>query len=222
MERRKWKGLSLAALFVFAAACSDDPAGPGDLAGNLSSQEAADVAEGVADAVDGILDGEIQARPLVAPSEGGIAFSMAPIVTEFEFTRTRECRNGGTVVAVGSGVHTADRETGIVTLDFSGTKTITECARARGDLVIFIDGGGTFEGHRMKEHGQFVGLQTNDQEGSFSWTTSDGRSGECDYEIHVSWDPATGTKTVTGFVCDRQINRVVTRDGRAGNDGRDA
>ncbi|MDH3732700.1 MAG: hypothetical protein OEU54_04165, partial [Gemmatimonadota bacterium] len=140
MVHRTWKGLSLAALFVFAAACSDDPAGPGELAGNLSSQEAADVAEGVADAMDGILDGEIAARPLVAPGvgEGGsqIAFSMAPVVTEFEFTRTRECRNGGTVVAAGSGVHTADRETGIVTLDFSGTKTITECARARGDLVI--------------------------------------------------------------------------------------
>jgi hypothetical protein len=72
----------------------------------------------------------------------------------------------------------------------------------------------------MKVNGEFSGLQTNDQEGSFGWETSDGRSGECAYELHASWDPATGIKTVTGFVCDHEINREVSRDGSAGNDRR--
>jgi hypothetical protein len=209
--------MSLAALLVFATACSDDAAGPGSA--NLSVQEAADVAEGVVDALDGILDGEIGARPLVAPdgaNESGIALSSVPVVTEFSWNRSRECRNGGTVSASGSGTHTADRETRTVTLDFEGSKTITDCARARGDIVITIDGQGTFEGHRMKVNGQYSGLQTNDSAGSFSWETSDGRSGECSYELHVEWNPDTHTKTVTGFVCDREINRTVTRDRSAG------
>lgn len=220
MVSKHWKGLGLAALFVFATACSDsDATGPG-VSGSLSDNEAADVAESVADAMDGVLDGEIAARPLVAPGlgEGGIAFSLAPIETTFEFTRTRSCRNGGQIVATGSGIHVADRETGVLTLDFRGTKVIENCARARGDIVITINGDGTFEGHRMKENGQFSGLQTNDQAGSFGWETSDGRSGTCDYEIHAVWDPSTHTKTITGFVCDRRINRTVTRDGAAGND----
>lgn len=224
MYGKSWKGTGPAALFVFAAACGDDPLAVGG-AGSLTNAEAADVALDVADAMDGILDGEIDARPFVGPETGDgvsqVAFSMVPVETEFEFTRTRPCRAGGQVVATGSGVHIVDRETGSLTLEFSGDKSIEDCARARGDLVLTLNGAGTFEGHRRKEGGQWVGLQTNDQEGSFAWETNGGRSGECAYEIHVTWDPASHTKTVTGFVCDREIDRTVTRDGAAGDDDDD-
>lgn len=221
MGIRDWKGFGVATLFVFATACSDDPAGPG-VAGNLSDAELADVAEQVADAMDGVLDGEIGARPMLAPTpdQGGseIAFSMVPVEETFEFERGHECRAGGTVSVSGTGLWVGDRETGVVTVDLTGTKVIDDCARGRGDVVITFNGGGSFEGHRMKVNGEFSGLQTNDQAGSFTWVTSDGRSGECEYELHASWDPSTGTKTVTGFVCDREIDRQVTRDGSAGND----
>jgi hypothetical protein len=222
MDSRSWKRAGVAALFAFAAACSDDNGlGPnGSL--DLTADEAALVAESQADLMDGILDGEIEARPLIVSGSeaSGLqpAFSMVPVTTEFEFSRSRPCRNGGQILAEGSGVHVADRETGVVTIDFSGDKTIDNCARARGDVVITINGGGTFQGHRMKVHGRYEGLQTNDQEGRFEWESSDGRSGECGYEIHVVWDPATHSKTITGFVCDRQIGRSVMRDGAAGND----
>jgi len=222
MVDKHWKGLGIAALFAFASACSDSNTTAPGASGSLSTNEAADVAEGVADAMDGVLDGEIAARPLMAPraGENGIALSMVPVTTTFEFTRTRPCRNGGQIVVTGQGTHVADRETGLVTLDFEGAKSIEDCARARGDLVVTLNGDGTFTGHRMKENGQFSGLQTNHQEGSFRWETSDGRSGACDYLIDVVWDPATHTKTITGFVCDHEINRTVTRDRSAGDDGR--
>lgn len=226
MYGRRLKGTGLAALLVFAAACTDDPVAPGG-ASSLSNAEAADIALDVADRMDGILDGEIDARPLVAPGTGEagaqVAFSVVPVETEFDFTRVRPCRSGGQVVATGSGVRVVDRETGSLTIEFSGEKSIEDCARARGDLVVTLNGSGTFSGYRHKESGQWVGLQTNDQEGSFSWETSDGRSGECAYEIHVVWDPATHTKTVTGFICDREIDRTATRDGSAGDgEGSDA
>jgi len=218
---RNRKGLGLAALLAFAVACSDQGA-TGPAQGDLQMSEALEIAEGQSDLLDVVLDGEIDARPAVAPtSDAEIAFSAVPITTEFEFTRTRPCRNGGQIVATGTGTHVVDRETGSVTVDVSGEKSIERCARARGDLVITIHGGGTFEGHRHKENGEYVGLQTNDQEGRFTWETSDGRSGECGYEIHVVWDPATHTKSITGFICDHEIDRTVTRGRSAGDDGGD-
>ncbi len=220
MRHMKRTGVGLAALFALVTACDDSTVGPG--AGDLADADAALIAEQQADLLDGILDGEMDARPsIIATGEvdGMVSLSAAPIVTQFTFTRTRPCRNDGQVVATGSGTHTADRETGVVTLEFSGDKSIENCARARGDLVITINGQGTFEGFRKKVNGQYEGLQTNAQAGSFTWETSDGRSGECDYQLTVTWDPSTHTKTIVGFVCDHEINRTVTRDGRAGNDG---
>lgn len=222
MQRKQWMGLALAALFAVTTACQDDNLGPVSGSQELSQQEASDVAEVTADAIDAILDGEIAANPLIVADGDQISFSAAPVTTTFSWTRERECRNGGMVSASGEGTHVADRATGEVTIDFSGTKTITDCARARGDLVVTINGSGSFQGHREKLNGQFVGIQTNDAQGSFSWVTSDGREGSCEYNLHTEWDPATHTKTITGFVCDKEINRTVTRDGSAGNDGRNS
>lgn len=225
MNARKWTGMGFAALLAVTTACQDNSVGPIAGSQDLSDQEVADVSELVADQLDLLLDGETAANPSIVAAEqasdGMVSFSSAPVTTTFTWTRERECRNGGVVTATGEGMHVADRATGEVTIDFSGTRTSRDCARARGDLVVTINGSGTFEGHRHKLNGQFEGLQTHDAAGSFEWVTSDGRSGSCSYEIHVEWNPATGQKTITGFICDKEINRTVTRDGAAGNDGRD-
>ncbi len=220
MQAKRWMGTALAALFTVFTACGDDQLGPVNGSQELSNSEVADVAEVAADAIDGILDAEFAARPSVVAMNGSgeVAFSAAPVTTTFSFTRERTCRNGGTVVVQAEGTHVADRETGEVTLDIEGSKTITDCAHRRGDLVVTINGQGTFQAHRMKVNGKFSGLQTFDAEGSFEWETSDGRTGSCSYEIHVVWDPETRTKTITGFVCDREINRTVMRDRSAGDD----
>ncbi|MDX1395116.1 MAG: hypothetical protein R3195_12030 [Gemmatimonadota bacterium] len=217
MQPLNRKALGLAALVAFAPACSDDPAGP-EAAGSLSDIELGIVVVQVADAADGVLDGEIAARPSILPAgEGGVALSMVPVEEEFEFSRGHDCREGGSVTVSGSGLWVGDRETGVVTIDIEGEKVIDDCARVRGDVVITFNGGGSVEGHRMKVNGQYSGLQTHDQEGAFSWETSDGRSGECRYELHVEWNPETHVKTVTGFVCEREIDREVTRDRAAGD-----
>ncbi|MGH7541115.1 MAG: hypothetical protein ACRELC_08960 [Gemmatimonadota bacterium] len=220
MKRRYGSaGVALAGLLTLVTGCSDDGAiGPAG-ADELQGDEAAFLATAASEVLDVILDGEADARESLgdpAPTleeSGAVALSLAPIVTEFQFRRVAECPAGGQIVAEGSGVHTADRETHTTTVEYSGTKDIDRCARERGDVVITLDGGGTFEGFRKKMNGRFYGLQTHDQAGRFEWHTSDGRSGACDYEIHVVWDPATGTKTVTGSICDHEIQRTVTRDG---------
>jgi len=225
MYKKNWMGMAVAALFVFTTACQDDQVGPITGALDLSEQESADVGELVVDQVDLILDDETSANPsIISAAQGSqlISVSAVPVTTTFSISRERECRNGGTISATGSGTHVADRQTGELTIDFSGTKQITDCARARGDLVVTINGSGTFSGHRQKLNGAFVGLQTNEAAGTFEWVTSDGRSGSCSYSILAEWDPTTGIKTITGTVCDRTINRTVTRDGRPGNDGRNS
>lgn len=222
MRNMRRMGVGLAAVFALVTAC-DESLGPG-ASSDLADADAALIAEDQADLLDGILDGEMDARPSVGTTgeelDGMVSPSAVPIVTEFNFTRTRPCQiDGGQIVATGSGTHTADRETHTVTLAFNGSKSIENCARTRGDVVITINGDGTFEGFRKKVNGHYEGLQTNSQAGHFAWATSDDRSGECDYQITVTWDPATRTKTIVGFVCDHEINRSVSRDGSAGNRG---
>ena len=114
---------------------------------------------------------------------------------------------------IGSGTRTHNRETHTVTTDFSGDKTINDCIRVRGDVQFTVNGQGTFAGHRMKVAGEWSGLQTNDQEGSLSYVTNDGRSKDCTYEIHRVADPEANTITVTGHICDHEINKTMEWDG---------
>ncbi len=189
MRVRNWMGMAMAALFTVTAACQDDAVGLVTNSQELSLSEVEDVAEMAADQIDLLLDDEISANPSVIATDQsglGISFSAVPVTTNFSWDRERECRNGGLVSASGQGTRTVDRETGKLTIDFSGNKTTTDCARTRGDLVITINGTGIFDGHRHKLNGVFEGLQTNNASGSFNWVTSDGRSGACEYDLHVS------------------------------------
>lgn len=221
MQIDKRTGTSLAALFILFTACSDDALGPGASSDALQAAEASEVALTQADLLDGMLDVEMDANPSILPataSESGLALSSVPETRSFEFTRTRDCPEGGQIVATGQVTHTADRETHTVTLELEGEKDIQDCAFVHGDIVITIDGGGTFEGFRKKVNGQFSGPQTNAQSGRFDWVTSDGREGNCTYSLTVTWNPDTHTKSIVGHVCDREIDRTVTRDRAPGDD----
>lgn len=224
MQIDKRTGTGLAALFVLFTACSDDALGPAGASSSLQDTEASEIALAQADLLDGMLDVEMDGNPSVAPGaegdDSGVAFANAPVSRTFSFTRTRECPEGGAIVASGRATHTADRETHTVTLEFEGEKDIQECAVVHGDVVITVDGGGTFEGFRKKVNGEYSGPQTNAQSGRFEWVTSDGRSGECTYALTVTWNPDTHTKSIVGHVCDREIDRTVTRDRAAGDHGR--
>ena len=61
MRHMKRTGVGLAALFALATACDDSTVGPG--AEDLADVDAELIALDQADLLDGILDGEINARP---------------------------------------------------------------------------------------------------------------------------------------------------------------
>ncbi len=205
-------GFALAAMLAFITACDSGTTGPDEA---LTPEEAEFLAVEADEMLNSLLGDQLTAlgdQP-VSTSNGLLMAAFEPVVTTFEFERTRPCRNGGSVVAVGTGTHTHDRETQTKITDFEGHKSIIDCVRTRGDLLYTVNGEGSFQGHRMKVAGEWSGLQTNDQEGTLTFTVNDGRTKECTYEIHRVADPEAGTITVTGHFCDKVIDKTMEWDG---------
>lgn len=121
----------------------------------------------------------------------------------FEFAITRSCLLGGEVSAVGTRERTRDTETRSGTMDFTSTRTFTDCARLITDsIVMTLNGAVTTDVHRAWTDGHWDGLQTVEVAGILDWATDDERSGTCEIDVEASFDPETRTRTVTGTVCD--------------------
>jgi hypothetical protein len=100
-------------------------------------------------------------------------------------------------------------DAGVVEWDVSGSGEWADCARRRREITRTIDGQFEFESHRKRQNGEPVGLQTSHKSGSFTWTRSDGKSGSCEFDITSTRNPDEGTRTVTGTICGREIDRTV-------------
>ncbi|MEZ4417792.1 MAG: hypothetical protein R3E10_18695 [Gemmatimonadota bacterium] len=208
------KTLTAAALATaLLSACSDSTTDP-------SATLALDEAEFLAIESDALLAGLIglqfaalEQSALATAADLVLGTAAEPVVTSFDFTRTAPCRAGGQTVVVGSGTRTFDRDTRLMEMDASGTRSIEDCARVRGDVTFSTNGSGRWDAHRRRINGVPDGLQTLDQSGGFTVTASDGRSEECDYELHRSFDPSSGQVTLSGTVCGREIDRVFPHDG---------
>ncbi|MFQ5679200.1 MAG: hypothetical protein ACE5HP_07045 [Gemmatimonadota bacterium] len=207
----RWPGPVLAALIGLTAACSDDATGPQAQNSELSSSEV----EFLVLQTDGFLDGfigqEESSMQGAVTSTAGLqlsASSSEPITTTIEFTLTRNCPAGGRVSAEGTVVRVVDREAGTMDLTFTGEKKKVDCAFQRGDVTITVNGEAEWEAFRHRENGELVGLQTKDVMGEFSYATSDGREGACEFDLHMSFDPATRTKRIQGTYCGREIDRT--------------
>lgn len=205
-------GATLATL-ALASACGEAGTDP---AGDLATDEAAFLAVDN----DALLAGLLAAQFAALEGDAGgfatdlvVGVAAEPIVTTFDFTRTAPCRAGGQTVATGSGTRTFDRDAQSMEMEASGTRSIEDCARTRNDVTFTANGSGSFEVHRRRVAGRPDGLQTLDQVGGFVITTTDGRTEECDYELHRIYDPETGEVSLTGTVCGRTIDRTFPHDG---------
>ncbi|MFQ5691139.1 MAG: hypothetical protein ACE5HQ_12815 [Gemmatimonadota bacterium] len=217
MGKQRLMGFGIAAILAVAAACSDGSTGPLNTNESLSGAEGDFLVQASDELMDGILGDQLSSMSadVSAPQGLSLSTSAADIVTTFTFERTRPCRNGGEVVLSGSGKRTFNPETKVMEMTVSGDKTITRCARTRRnvDVVITITGNGTFDAFRRKVNRKFDGIQTTNHAGEFSYFTSDGREGSCEFDLHAEADPETHTKTITGTFCGRDVNRTVQWDG---------
>jgi hypothetical protein len=186
---------ALAGALITTAACDRGTTGPG--AAELSTAELS----------------------TLAPQFDALAFAMASFVVpqtlDREFTHTRACPKGGTTTMAGRVTGQADRETRTRSSEMKATKTDQNCAfeAGRSGVVVTVNGNPNIElQHSMKiVNGAPSGPQTSSQKGGFTWKRSDGASGSCTVDLKSVFDPDTNTHTVSGLMCDRQINQVRKR-----------
>ena len=206
-----WLGSALMALIFVTIACSDSATSPQPQNAQLTSSEV----EFLMLETDGILDSFIGQQE--SSMQGSVSstdglqlnvMSSEPITTTMEFKLTRNCPVGGEVKVEGTVVRVVDRDAGTVDLTFEGEKKKTDCAFLRGDITITVNGEAEWEAVRHREDGEFVGLQTKDVMGAFSFVTSDGREGSCEFELHIVFDPEARTRTIRGTYCGRDIDRT--------------
>lgn len=201
---------------LFLAACENAALGPA--AERLTTAEARALASEFeamgAQVVDGQMAsfaGSFDAAP--ASTEGGAAATVQE--TRIEFTITRGCPAGGSVVFAGETLRQADRTTRTLTAQTTATKTHRDCARELNGVTLTTSGDPNIAltASRKLVEGKASGLQTLAQKGAFTWTASDGRSGRCEVDFTATFDPATGTHRIAGSICGRQVEITRTRQG---------
>lgn len=143
---------------------------------------------------------------------GSASVSAAPIAIDNQFSVTKQCPKGGSVVIAGRTTGSGDRATHDLSLHTVATKTDAACAFQTRHGVLTINGNPNiaYDGSLNIVGGQLSGLQTQTHKGSFTWARNAG-SGTCGVDLTSSFDPATRTATVTGTFCDRIVNVSHTR-----------
>jgi hypothetical protein len=135
-----------------------------------------------------------------------------------EFTRERRCPAGGGVVVTGT-IEKVAHGDGVVEHFIDGDGTQTDCSYERRRFTLTLNGEFTIAASRKTVNGEPVGPQTTTKAGWFDWvkTDADGNelgTGRCQYELTSVRHPDSGKRQVTGFICDRQIDRSVDWDRR--------
>ncbi len=183
---------------VLAGACADQ--GPGD--SRLSAAEAAFIALDTDALAGDMILGHIMLF-------GGMGFDAdVGAADERTFSRSRECPAGGSVSVEGTASRT--RGDGMIEWNFNTTGAWSACAHARGDVTITKTGTWEQTAYRKIVRGDFAGVQTSTKRGSFEWSKSTGESGTCAFDVTSTRNAETGTRTVKGTVCGREIDREVT------------
>lgn len=197
--------IALAGLALLATACGDNPLDPRH---TLSDAEAAFLAEQMAtSSLDGVSQ-SMAGSPGLAPGVAGAPAAIdsgGTITWERTFTMTRPCRAGGTVTASGDTKGTIDVLTHSGSVEINHVLSMDACAVTHDSVTITVntDPDITMDGTVSIEAGRRASGSFTKQ-GTFLWSTSDGRSGSCQVDLTITWN-ADGTHTMTGTVCGRDF-----------------
>lgn len=208
---RAWAA-GLAAVLALTAGCSED-ASTGPVAEALTAGEVERLALEDEALLASFMDESFTAEAAVVGG-GEVRLSVVPIVTEGEFSWTRNCPGGGQVKVEGSFERQVDREAGTAAVWVDAEKKKEECVHQRGDVEITVNAEASLEAHReWVKNGESweLAAATKWIEGEFSYVTSDGREGSCEFELHAEWDPVAAQVHVTGSYCGREVDRVIER-----------
>ncbi len=200
--------------FVFAlAACSDSTGLSSVITQDDANQLAADM-----DNMTTIGTNDVGLGPSFSMNVGeygSASVSVVPVAIDNQFSVTKQCPRGGSVVIAGRTTGTGDRVTHDLSLRTVATKTDVACAFETRHGILTLNGNPNiaYDGSLNIVAGQLSGLQTQTHIGSFTWVRG-AASGTCDVNLSSSFDPATRTATVTGTFCGRTVNVSHTRGER--------
>ncbi|MBA3645489.1 MAG: hypothetical protein H0W63_04870 [Gemmatimonadaceae bacterium] len=141
---------------------------------------------------------------------GGLTPQATVAAVNRSISVTRPCPAGGTVAIVGSSTGTSDPIAHNLTLTSSLTRTEAACAINTQHGVVIVNGNPSVAMTNAINivAGKPVGLQTQTQKGSFTWTRGT-QSGTCNVDVTSTFDPTAGTISVSGTMCGRSVS--VTR-----------
>jgi hypothetical protein len=197
--------------FVFALGACKDSTG---LSSVITQDDANDLAAAM-DAMSALGTNDVGLGPSFSMNvgeNGSASVSAAPIAIDNQFSVTKQCPQGGSVVIAGRTTGSGDRVTHDLALHTVATKTDASCAFQTRHGVLTVSGNPNvaYDGSLNIVAGQLSGLQTQTHIGSFTWARN-AASGTCDVNLASSYNPATQTATVTGTFCGLNINVSRTR-----------
>lgn len=189
---------------ALAAACAGDPLAPAGEGDDLSSAEAAAIAEFMTgSAFDGWSFDEAGqgASASVAPA-GHAGGSSEPIQFDVAIDITSGCPEGGSLSVSGSVQGSVDGETESGTLTLGIDISAAGCRFPAEGTVFTVDTRPQLEldGDFAWEGGEPVGEQTFSYRGGIAWSAEDGRSGSCAFDLQVTRFE-DGTLAESGTAC---------------------
>lgn len=204
---RKTIGLVAGAAVILAACGEGTTESSGDA---LTRAEAFAIAGAVAEVNDdaanrGIAEGS-------AAAGAGLSVNAEPRTTSFEHTSTHPCPSGGRITVGLEAVLTWDRDARAAELDSNGSLTHDACAFPHEGITLTVTGSPslTVTSHAATSSGRPSEPWTSEAGGSFSWSASDGRSGDCTISVNTITDFDAKSRTVQGQVCGHTVDQTLT------------
>lgn len=213
-------GLALVPAVILATGlggCGESPARVEGTA--LEDGEALELAMAVSEQVGTVTDSEMERQFGEADLDAASGTVGSGVRSrEVQFRRSRTCRLGGELRVAGTLVRTVDIAEKVATLDVRARKVHRRCGvRIRGHRIILQgDPALALRAHREWKNRKPHGLQTHGVRGTVAWRSDDGRRGSCEIRLDIVADPEAGTRTVTGEICGREVDRTRTASGDRG------
>jgi hypothetical protein len=191
---------------VLAVGCGGDE-GTGPDGSGLSDAQAQNIAFEVTSASINALNSGAPAEPAVSLALAGAGAGSA-IPIRYDYSHTESCPVFGRIGVTGTMSGSID-ENGSGALWVQVTETLTDCTFSSnsGDLVINGNPSLSLTGTFTFLNGSPGTQQTLTLSGGFRWDFDSGGSGFCAINLTLNLATAgSGTTTVSGTVCGRQVN----------------
>ena len=153
--KRKWIGVVVgSALVGVLSGCGSDPGNPLGIGnGDPAVEQMTDVALESDLMTAEMLGSEIDLMGAAADAKADDGGPSGVVIEERTFRRSQPCPLGGQLTVEGNIVKEFDRATRVMEVESSGSRTRTDCAFPRGEMVVTVNSLDAFEESRRRVEG---------------------------------------------------------------------